>query len=76
MNLHIGVDGGLYTDTICSYVGLDIFTANTSQSEFSAIFSGMNFLFIISATPPPELLWSCQNIDTFCIIPIILGVRV
>ena len=59
VNLHIGVDGGLYTDTICSFVGLEIFTASTSQSQFSAIPPGMNFLFIISATPPPELLWSC-----------------
>ena len=76
VNLHVGVDGGLYTDTICSFVGLEIFATSTSQSQFSAIFSGMNFLFIISATPPPELLWPCQNIDTFCIINIILGVRV
>ena len=76
VNVHIGVDGGLYTDTICSFVSLEIFTASTSQSQFSAISSGMNFLFIMSATPPPALLQSCQNIDTFCIIPIILGVRV
>ena len=59
VNLHIGVDGDLYTDTICNFVGLEIFTASTSKSQFSAIFSGMNFLFTISATPPPKLLWSC-----------------
>ena len=29
---------GLYTDTICSFVGFNIFTASTSQSQFSAIF--------------------------------------
>ena len=28
VNLHIGVDGGLYTDTICSIVGLDILTVS------------------------------------------------
>ena len=71
VNLHIGVDVGLYTDTICSFVGSEIFTASISQSQFSTISSGMNFLFIMSATPPPALLWSCQNIDTFCVIPII-----
>ena len=43
VNLHIGVDGGLYTDTICSFLGLAILTATTSQSQFSAISSGMNF---------------------------------
>ena len=31
VNLHIGVDGGLYTVTICSFVGLEIFTASISQ---------------------------------------------
>ena len=43
VNLHIGIDGGLYTDTICSFVCLEIFTASISQSQFSAISSGMNF---------------------------------
>ena len=43
VNLHTGVDGGLYTDTICSLVGLQIFTASISQSQFIAISSGMNF---------------------------------
>ena len=76
VNLHIGVDGGLYTDMICSFVGSEIFTASILQSQFSTISSGMNFLFIMSATPPPVLLQSCQNIDTSCVIPIILGVRV
>ena len=38
VNLHIGVDGGLYTDTLCSFVGLEIITASTSQSQFSAVF--------------------------------------
>ena len=28
VNLQIGVDGGLYIDTICSFVGLEIFTAD------------------------------------------------
>ena len=32
VNLHVGVDGGLYTDTICSFVGSEIFTASISQS--------------------------------------------
>ena len=59
VNLHIGVDGGLHTDMICSFVGLEIFTASISQSQFSAISSGMNFLFIMSATSPPALLQSC-----------------
>ena len=76
VNLDIGVDGGLYTDTICSFVGSEIFTASILQSQFSTISSGMNFLFIMSAIPPPALLWSCQNIDTSCVIPIILWVRV
>ena len=56
VNLHTGVDGGLYTDMICSFVGSEIFTASISQSQFSSISSGMNFLFIMSATPPPALL--------------------
>ena len=76
VNLHIGVDGGLYTDALCSFVGSEIFTASISQSQFSTISSGMNFLFITSATSPPALLRSCQNIDTSCVIPIIFGVRV
>ena len=32
VNLDIGVDGGLYTDMICSFVGSAIFTASISQS--------------------------------------------
>ena len=76
VNLHIDVDGGLYTDTICSFVGLEIFTASISTSQFSAISSGMNFLFIMSATLPPALLWSCQYIDTSGVIPILFRVRV
>ena len=76
VNLHIGVDGGLYTDTIYSFVGSEILTASILQSQFSTISSGMNFLFIMSATLPPALLWSCQNINTSCVIPIILGVSV
>ena len=28
VNLDIGVDGGLYTDKICSFVGSEIFTAS------------------------------------------------
>ena len=56
VNLDIGVDGGLYTDTICSFVGSEIFTASISQSQFSTISSGMNFLFIMSAMPPPAFL--------------------
>ena len=76
VNLHISVDGGLYTDTICSFLGSEIFTGSISQSQFSTISSGMNFLFIMSAIPPPALLQSCQNIDTSCFTPIILGVRV
>ena len=76
VNLDIGVDDGLYTDTICSFVGSEIFIVSISQSQFSTISSGMNFLFIMSATLPPALLWSCQNIDTSCVIPIFLGVRV
>ena len=76
VNLDIGVDAGLYTDTICSFVGSEIFTATISQSQFSTISSGMKFLFIMSATPPPTLLWSCQNIDISCMRPIIFGVRV
>ena len=43
VNLRIGVDGGLYTDTVCSFVGSEIFTASISQSQFSTISSGMNF---------------------------------
>ena len=58
VNLDIGVDGGLYTDMICSFVGSVFFTASISQSQFSTISSGMNFLFIMSATPPPALLQS------------------
>ena len=73
MNLYTGVDGGLYTATICSFVGSEIFTASILQSQFSTISSGMKFLFIMSATLPPALLQSCQNIDTSCFIPIILG---
>ena len=76
VNLDIGVDGGLYTDTICSFMGSEIYTASISQSQFSTISSGMNFLFIMSATPPPTLLWSCQNIDTSYVRPIIFGVRI
>ena len=52
VNLDIGVDGGLYTDMICSFVGSEIFTASISQSQFSTISSGMIFfLLIMSATP-------------------------
>ena len=76
VNLDMGVDGGLYTDMICSFVGSEIFTASISQSQSSTISSCMNFLFIMSAIPAPALLWSCQNIDTSCVIPIIFGVRV
>ena len=61
---------------ICSFVGSEIFTASISQSLFSTISSGMNFLLIMRATLPPALLQSCQNIDTSCVIPIIFGVRV
>ena len=76
VNLDIGVDGGLYTDKICSFVGSEIFTGSISQSQFSTISSGMNFLFIMSATPPPSMLQSCQNIDTSCVRPIIFRVRI
>ena len=31
VNLDIGVDGGLYTDMICSLVGSEIFTASISH---------------------------------------------
>ena len=59
VNLDIGVDGGLYTDMICSFVGSEIFTASISQPQFSTISSGVNFLLIMSATLPPALLQSC-----------------
>ena len=61
VKLDIDVDGGLYTDMICSSVGSEIFTASISQSQFSIISSGMNLLLIMSATPPPALLWSYQK---------------
>ena len=51
VNLDIGVDGGLYTDMICSFVGSEIFTASISQSQFSTISSGMNFFIYNECNP-------------------------
>ena len=43
VNLHLGIDHSMYIDTICSFVGLEIFTASTSQSQFSAAFFRHDF---------------------------------
>ena len=69
VNLHIGVYGHLYTDMICSFVGSEIFTASISQLQFSTISSGMNFLFIMDATPPPALLHHVQILIYLVLYP-------